>query len=149
MARRSRGGHSRFNSRRENDPRRHIREMKAAFPDFVVKVGRDRVVSWQGTLQPNPSSRAYLVRVVYGRRGSPKVYVLSPALPRSAPHRYRNGRLCLYLPKEWRWTDGESLPDTIVRWVALWLEYFEIWQQVGKWLGPSSHATPTEAKNDD
>ena len=125
--------------RRENDPRRQIGRMRATFPDFRHRLGRDREVNWDGTLQPSPSSPAYTVRIVYRKRGYPTVRVLSPRLALDAPHRYRDGTLCLYWSAEWEWNDDESLAHTIVGWAALWLHYYEIWQLLGKWLGPSSH----------
>jgi hypothetical protein len=33
------------------------------------------------------------------------------------------------------------IATTILPWTALWLYYYELWLDTGKWLGPSSHAT--------
>jgi len=74
---------------------------------------------------------------------------VSPALPANAPHRYSDGRLCLYWPKEWRWSDSESIAATIMVWTALWLEYYEVWEAVGAWLGPSSHGVIPKENDDD
>ena len=116
--------------------------MRSAFPSFQYRLGRDREVTWYGTLQPSPSSPAYAIRIVYRKRGDPKVWVLSPRLVRRAPHLYDDGTLCLYWPKEWRWTDDQSIALTIVVWSALWLQYYEIWKLLGVWMGPSSHEGP-------
>lgn len=113
--------------------------MRAAFPGFGCRVGRDRTLTWEGEFQPNPASPAYRIRIIYRRGWPPKVFILHPAVPRNAPHRWRDGSLCLYWPKEWHWTNAESIPATIMVWAALWLEYYEIWQTLGAWLGPSSH----------
>jgi len=134
---RPRGAPPRISSR--NQPSRHIGEMRDAFPDFEVRIGRDRKVTWEGTFQPNPSSCSYRIQVVYGLRGRPRVFVLKPGLLSGAPHRWPDGSLCLYWPKEWRWRDSRSIPATIMVWAALWLEYYEIWQVLRVWLGPSSH----------
>lgn len=139
MGRRGKPRRVRPKLNRGNNPLKHIGEMRAAFPDFACQVGRDRTVTWEGDFQPNPSSPRYRLRLIYERWGPPKVFVLHPALPENAPHRWPDGSLCLYWPKEWRWTDHESIPDTIMAWAALWLEYYEIWQTLGVWLGPSSH----------
>lgn len=113
--------------------------MARAFPNFRPRVGRDRSVTWMGDLQPSPESASYRIRVVYERRGPPRVFVVHPRLELDAPHRWSDGSLCLFWPKEWRWTDGESIATTVVVWAALWLEHYEIWKEVGAWLGPSSH----------
>ena len=118
--------------------------MRTAFPNFQHRLGRDRMVTWYGTLQPSLSSPAYTVRIVYRKRGHPEVWVLKPILDPNAPHLYPDGTLCLYWPREWRWTDDESLALTIVGWAALWLQHYEIWQSIGTWLGPSSHDEPWE-----
>ncbi|MGH8543565.1 MAG: hypothetical protein ACREX3_08030 [Gammaproteobacteria bacterium] len=113
--------------------------MRAAFPGFTHRVGPHRRVTWQGLFQPNPSSPGYLIYVVYRLWGIPRVFVLDPMLPTNAPHRWPDGSLCLFWPKNWRWTDDESIPATIMCWAALWLEHYEVWQELGVWLGPSSH----------
>lgn len=123
--------------------------MRAAFPDFPYRIGRRRTVIWEGHFQPNPSSDSYRIQVVYGLSGSPKVFVRSPVLPEGTPHRWPDGRLCLYWPKEWRWKDSESIPETIMSWTALWLEYYEIWQRLEEWCGPSSHDPFPEEESDD
>jgi|SRR5690554_4565328 len=132
-----------------NNPLRHIPEMRTAFPIFTHRIGRDREVVWFGQLQPNADSGSYRIKVVYRLFGPPKVFVLSPAPPANAPHRYSDGSLCLYWPKEWRWSDSESIAATIMVWAALWLEYYEIWQAVGVWLGPSSHEEFPKENDDD
>ena len=136
---RSRRGRKGVFPPRPNDPTKHIPEMRVHFPEFAFRVGPNRMVTWTGDLQPNPASPSYRIRVVYGLRGPPKVWVLSPQLRSDAPHRYPDGRLCLFWPMKWRWKDTESISLTVVGWTALWLEYYEIWQILGEWHGPSSH----------
>lgn len=125
--------------KRGNDSIRHIQEMRAAFPGFSYQLGRDQSVTWRGEFQPNPSSDSYRLKVVYGRWGPPKVFVVNPCLPLNAPHRWPDKSLCLYWHREWWWSDSESISQTIMPWTALWLEYYEIWKVIGTWLGPSSH----------
>ena len=31
------------------------------------------------------------------------------------------------------------IADTILPWAALWLVFYELWCDTGRWLGPSSH----------
>ena len=90
-----------------------------------------------------PPAESFLARVQTARRlrkgWVPTGDGLDPPLDPKAPHLYKDASLCLYWPKEWRWTDDESLARTIVAWAALWLHYYEIWQLLGEWTGPSSH----------
>jgi len=124
--------------------------MRRAFPGFSHAIGRDRTVTWEGLLQPNLSSSFYRIKVIYGKTGPPRVFVLDPPLPKKPPHVWpEDGSLCLYWGEEWWWKDTESIAGTIMIWTALWLEYFEIWQETGEWLGPSSHDQPAEKDDDD
>ena len=95
-----------------------------------------------GQLQPCEVSPQYAVEIRYRLGRVPRVRVLKPALDPGAPHIYKGGTLCLYWPKEWKWNEGEWIADTIVPWTALWLYYYELWQDCGEWLGPSSHDPP-------
>lgn len=123
--------------------------MRVAFPGFTPSIGRDRTVTWEGPLQPNSSSPVYQIKVVYGKKGAPRVLVLDPPLRGKPPHVWPDGSLCLYWWREWRWKDTESIARTIMIWTALWLEYFEIWQETGEWLGPSSHDESAEKRDAD
>ncbi|WP_049760079.1 hypothetical protein [Anaeromyxobacter dehalogenans] len=121
--------------------------MRALWPSMKHRLGppHHRTVVWEGYLQPTPESPRYFIRVTYGPYTLPKVFVLSPKLRTDAPHVYPKDRsLCLYWPEEWRWSDGESIADTIMGWAALWLYYYEVWTATGEWMGPESpHATGT------
>lgn len=92
-----------------------------------------------GELQPRITSPVYSVEIRYKYREFPKVRVVSPDLTDNPPHCYGDGTLCLYWPKEWRWDPSHLIADTILPWAALWLFYYELWLDTGKWLGPSSH----------
>ena len=94
---------------------------------------------WRGPLQPSETSPSYLVEIRLRPPGLPGVRVLSPRLRQDAPHRYGDGTLCLYWPRDWRWQPRSLLYQTIVPWTALWLFYYELWLDTGQWLGPSSH----------
>jgi hypothetical protein len=67
------------------------------------------------------------------------VRVIRPQVQPDAPHRYPDGSLCLYWFKDWRWGPKSLIHETILPWAALWLFYYELWLDTGKWLGPSSH----------
>lgn len=105
---------------------------------------RRGVATWTGTLQPRLTSPTYCLQVTYRLGDIPRVRVLKPELARDAPHLYNDRSLCLYWPKEWRWTESEAIGDTLLPWAALWLYYYELWLDTGEWLGPTSHVSPKE-----
>ncbi len=120
--------------------------MKAAFPQFHWRVTRAGGVEWKGALQPTPESHAYDVVILHEPDRMPVVCVERPSIRKDAWHRYPDGSLCLYWPKEWRWSPRESLAETIVPWTAFWLYYYELWCVTGEWLGPSSPHRPGTRK---
>ncbi|WP_414569413.1 hypothetical protein [Nostoc sp. CCY 9925] len=115
------------------------------FPGFTYK--RERGIGvWRGTLQPFPLSQKYRVAIYYKLNCCPNVKVISPALAPKAPHRWGDGTLCLFYPKESPWRRDMFIATTILPWTALWLYYYELWLDTGKWLGPSSHASDSNLK---
>jgi hypothetical protein len=100
--------------------------MKAAQPDFSCSFTRRRAV-WTGVLQPTPLSQHYRVKIDYTFLRFPKVYVLEPALPEKVPHRYADGRLCLYYPSYEIWSSEYLIAHTIIPWTAHWLWWYEMW----------------------
>jgi len=117
--------------------------MSRRFPGFLRHREKKGAVRWRGNLQPRVTSPAYQIDVWYKLGQIPKVKVVWPSLAANAPHLYSDGSLCLYWPKEWTWQDHYIIAETIVPWTALWLYYYELWQDVGEWLGPSSHDKPS------
>jgi hypothetical protein len=121
-------------------PQQHGR-IRAAFPGFTMKLRRGGA-TWTGTLQPRLTSPAYRLEVSYRLGHIPTVRVVKPEPVQGAPHRYPDGSLCLYWPKEWRWAPHEAIAETLLPWAATWLWYYELWRDTGDWLGPTSHASP-------
>ncbi len=97
---------------------------------------------WRGTLQPSITSPEYLVKVQYKLNQIPKVWVLNPSLVPNTIHLYAENNLCLYWPKEWRWQPDQLIAKTIIPWAASWLYFYELWLDIGEWLGSSSHDFP-------
>lgn len=116
------------------------------FPGFVYRRERGGAV-WRGMLQPRQFSPKYRVAVRYKLSSYPTVTILSPTLVPKAPHLWRDGTLCLYYPKEKPWRRDMLIAKTILPWTALWLYYYELWLDTGKWLGPSPHATDPNLLN--
>jgi hypothetical protein len=108
------------------------------FPDFSYQWISGEGI-WRGKLQPHELSAVYELEIRYRLGKIPQIRVLSPALESNAPHLYREGTLCLYWPKEWTWRGDCLIAETILPWAALWLYYYELWLDTGKWLAPSSH----------
>jgi hypothetical protein len=118
-----------------------VSKMRSDFPAFTYR-REGGVPTWRGTLQPTESSPIYEVKLVYSLCGKyhspPSVWIESPVLHPYAPHRYRSGALCLYLPRDWSWTPHKYISKTIVLWAALWLAFYEIWIDTGHWYGPEA-----------
>ena len=108
------------------------------FPGFTYQRERGCGV-WRGTLQPRSLSSKYRVAISYKPCCYPKVRVVAPELLPSSPHLWKDKTLCLFYPKEQPWRQDMLIAQTILPWTALWLYYYELWLDVGKWLGPSSH----------
>ena len=93
---------------------------------------------WKGTLQPRLTSPSYIVMINYRVGGIPSVKVIEPKLRPDAPHKFKDGSLCLYWMEDWVWTTDRILAETLIPWTALWLLYYELWMDTEKWLGPEA-----------
>lgn len=71
----------------------------------------------------------------------------SPPLDPLAPHRYPDGTLCLFYPKDRSWGPRLLLADTIIPWAAEWLMFYELWQDTGVFLGQEAPHPLTEPKS--
>lgn len=117
--------------------------MLKEFPDFGF-AWQNGLASWRGWVQPTPLSERYELRVDYRVGQVPKVTVLSPDLEQrpggdDLPHTYREGYLCLYLPRAKEWVASMSIATSIMRWALLWLYFYEIWLKTGTWEGGGEH----------
>jgi hypothetical protein len=116
--------------------------MQRKFPQFKF-YWENGVGIWRGALQPSPVSPVYHILIKYNISLVPKVWVLSPELKATTPHRYKDGTLCLYWDKEWAWFPDQDITNTIVPWVALWLYYYEIWLDTNEWLAEAAPHAPS------
>lgn len=133
--------------KQRDQPTQQIESMRRRFPQFDFRALRDGGLEWRGSLQPTPESPVYPLRIVHERDQPPKVLLPQHHPDQDCGHLYSDGSLCLYWPKEWRWTARRLLAETIVPWAAFWLYYYELWQTTGKWFGPSSpHAVDPGGK---
>jgi len=118
--------------------------MEQSFPNFKY-FRKNGVVGWIGKLQPTDKSAIYTVEILYHPR-HPRVYIRHPEVLKKAPHRYEDGRLCLYYPKDKSYTEKSIIAETIVPWTTLWLYYYEAWLEEGVWWGDEAPHSPTSSR---
>lgn len=113
-----------------------------SFPNSKGCVRRNRL-HWCTDIQPTRLSDTYTISLDYTLEASPRVFVKKPELQdrdgKKAPHRYKDGSLCLYLPSAGDWQRHMFLRDTIVPWTSEWLLHYEIWLGTGEWCGGGFH----------
>ncbi len=63
----------------------------------------------------------------------PRVWVDSPALLSTSPHRYRDGNICYLHPSMWN-PGVHNLTFVIAR-ASKWLNKYEVWKNKGTWPG--------------
>jgi hypothetical protein len=83
------------------------------------------------------------VKLTAGER--PKVYAINPKIPYNEDiHMYEDdNRLCLYYPKDFRWTEKVHLYNTIIPWTHEWFLFYELYKIYGKWMHPEvNHKNP-------
>lgn len=112
-----------------------LRTMKAKFPNFKAYKEKGDLV-FKGSLQVEPSFPVYTIEIVYRGNNQPLVSILSPKLKPNAPHRYREGHLCLYHPNVFHWNGQKLIAKEIITWTAAWIYFYECWKQTGEWYGP-------------
>lgn len=115
--------------------------IKSHFPQFIFR-REENIPTWRGVLQPTELSPHYHIRLSYTMPRDPQVWVTAPRLHPEAPHRYpQNGALCLYYPNDAQaasWSPDQHIAMTILPWTALWLAFYEVWLETGKWYGPEA-----------
>jgi hypothetical protein len=126
--------------------------MKERYPDFSRVLESGKLIL-TGSIKPTPLSVSYEIKIMYEKKGTPKVWVTSPKLERynneKIPHMYNQKRLCLFYPKAKEWNRTMWISQTIIPWTSLWLYYYEIWLITGKWLGGGIHISPREGEKED
>jgi hypothetical protein len=116
--------------------------VKSRFPNFNYRWSHG-VGLWTGFIKPTPLSTSYKVKISYKLGSIPDVFVLEPELKTRAgtvkiPHTYEAKRPCIYDPKT-DWDKSRFIAETIIPWFSLWLYFYEVWFQTGKWLGEGRH----------
>lgn len=109
--------------------------LRGRFPEATLSLSRGQL-RWTASLQPLPTSRPYVIRIVYRTGAFPIVRTLSelPGRPgESLPHTFKDGSLCLHEDRDW--SPHMLIADSIVTWAAEWLVFYEIWEVTGEWYG--------------
>ena len=120
-----------------------IGAMKSRYPQFKVKRREQYDLEFIGDLIVKPVFPIYTVSINYRGDFRPLVSIRSPELVVNPPHFYKESEtLCLYHPKNFRWTKEKLRAKYIVSWAAAWIYFYEVWLQKGLWYGP-------EAEHDD
>jgi hypothetical protein len=88
------------------------------------------------------SSRTVRVEFALGSPEVPRVFVNGP---QDSPHRYNDGSLCMWYPRdpiELRWVRRQGAA-ALVGCIALHLIREQWWRETGEWVGPEApHAAP-------
>jgi len=126
-----------------------ILKMKRDFPDFHY-TRHNNLPTWHGYLQPTSSSPNYRVKIIYQYDNysskAPRVWILTPDIRNSAPHRYSDLSLCLYYPPDRSWTPFIFISETIVPWTSMWLAFYELWLETDRWYGPEAYHNGQKGK---
>lgn len=122
------------------NPSLQLLRINTTYPDLVESYSFKPPLYISLRIKPTESSRTYLTQIKLTDSKKLEVFVLNPNLAKenkgckSVPHMYslKQGRICLYLPKEIDYTDNYSI---IVPWISEWLYHYEIWKITGEWCG--------------
>lgn len=112
-----------------------IEAMKSRFPSFHCFRKSGNII-FKGDLLIKRELPIYNVSIVYRRAKNPKVFINSPQLKFNAPHRYKEGNICLYHPSNFRWNGRQLIAKQIMDWTIAWIYFYEVWLETGVWYGP-------------
>lgn len=123
-----------------NNPSLQIFRIVSKFPDLVESHSFKQPLFVNLRIKPTEQSRTYLAQIKLTGSKKLDVLVLKPNLAKenkenkNVPHMYslKDGRICLYLPKEIDSSDDYSI---VVPWISEWLYHYEVWKITGKWCG--------------
>jgi hypothetical protein len=119
------------------NPDLQIWVMKSKYPQFKSKKRGKYDIEFTGELIVKPTFPTYTVSINYRGNSAPVVKVMKPELVLKPPHFYREeGALCLYHPKNYKWTKEKLIAKDIVSWTAAWIYFYEVWLKEDKWYGP-------------
>jgi hypothetical protein len=113
--------------------------MRNLHPQFKAKKRSEFEIEFKGDLHVKAEFPLYTVCIVYRGSASPVVRVIRPELVADAPHIYTEERtLCLYHPRNFKWSKEKLIANNIVSWTAAWIYFYEVWLEKKKWYGPEA-----------
>ena len=122
------------------------RAMERFHPQFQLRQRKSGSLYFRGQLVTSFSGTAYTIEVEFSKShpaSAPVVRLVAPKLrERHVPHRYGDGRLCLYKPADGPgagYASATTTGATLVGWAAAWLHAYEIWRRTKIWPGPEGH----------
>lgn len=116
--------------------KRHKRELNRKVKGLRCKVERgDSVLTCRGKVQPDHCEE-YEYKIIFKLGQEPRFYILSPEIaPHPDIHQYPDRSLCLFYPKDYLWTDTQSIHKIFFPWFVEWILYYEYWKITGTWMG--------------
>ncbi len=111
-----------------------IMHMKKSFPSLTYSRSHSEQ-HWIGDLKPSKYSDSYTIKIKYRGNFAPKAFVLNPILRQDRPHKYPDGSLCLYFPREQKWKAEWLIAVKFVPWICEYLYFYECWLETGVWYG--------------
>ena len=134
---------------REKTIGQQVAAMKREYPAFVTQFIGGSAMRVLGEIRPTSRSIAYRFETTYNLADKPETRIISPKLTKNfkgdkIPHIYPGENLCLYKPSYAEFRKTDLLSDTIIRWTALWLYFYELWHVTGEWLGGGEHPGPSK-----
>lgn len=126
--------------------RKTFETLSYRFKDSPPKwIARDKFMVWEYTYKSVSCGRQYTICLNYERGFAPRVWIVEPDFFKltdlNFPHVYKeqSNMLCLYHPHDFQWHRNKDLIQTIILWSMLWIEFFEIFLETGKWYGPEAN----------
>ena len=121
-----------------------IYAMKSRYPQFKSLKRGKYDIEFIGDLIVKPEFPTYTVSINYLGNKRPIVKILKPTLDDKPPHFYQfDNSLCLYHSDNYNWTKEKLIAKDIVPWTAAWIYFYEVWLELGVWVGPAvSHTQP-------
>jgi len=109
-------------------------------PNSKLKIVNNDFFIWEYKYT-SKSSLNYTICLNHERYWTPRTWIVEPDFTNGYfPHVYKQqrNRLCLFHERDFTWSSDKDIIQTIICWSCLWIEYYEIYKILGKWVGPEA-----------